>query len=78
MAEQVSPKPKAQLDAEFGRRGTVLSPRAQERLLAYRFPGNVRELRNVLERALVLEAGPELQLDVIDSGGTREASGSPA
>lgn len=58
----------SQLDAEFGRRGATLSPRARERLMGYRFPGNVRELRNVLERALVLETGPELQLDVLEAG----------
>jgi len=50
------------LGAELGRRGVVLGARARERLLSYPFPGNVRELRNVLERAIVLEAGPELEL----------------
>ena len=58
----------AQLASEFGRRGISIGPRARERLLAYRFPGNVRELRNILERALVLEPGPELQLAVLETG----------
>ncbi|MDP3152229.1 MAG: sigma-54 dependent transcriptional regulator [Archangium sp.] len=40
-----------------------LSADALSRLSRYHFPGNVRELRNILERALVLETGPELTLD---------------
>jgi two-component system response regulator PilR (NtrC family) len=41
-----------------------LTPAAQETLLNYRFPGNVRELENILERALTLCAGDEI--DVAD------------
>jgi DNA-binding NtrC family response regulator len=67
----------AQLANEFGRRGSTIGPRARDRLVAYRFPGNVRELRNVLERALVLEPGPELQLAVLDSGGQEPRTSVP-
>ena len=56
----------AELSAELGRKGAVLGAVARERILRYPFPGNVRELRNVLERALVLEPGPELDLPVLD------------
>jgi two-component system, NtrC family, response regulator AtoC len=56
----------AELGAELGRKGAALGPVARERMLRYPFPGNVRELRNVLERALVLEPGPELELPVLD------------
>ncbi len=55
-----------ELSAELGRRGATLGARARDRLLRYPFPGNVRELRNVLERALVLEGGPELDLVLLD------------
>jgi two-component system response regulator AtoC len=37
-----------------------LSAEAEEVLVAYDYPGNVRELRNVLERALILETGTEI------------------
>ena len=38
-----------------GAEAPVLGEHALERLRDYRFPGNVRELRNILERATVLE-----------------------
>ncbi len=34
-----------------------------EKLQAYSWPGNIRELKNVIERALIIEAGPYLQLN---------------
>ncbi|GAC1338987.1 MAG: sigma-54 dependent transcriptional regulator [Myxococcales bacterium] len=37
-----------------------LSPEAVRVLETYDYPGNVRELRNVLERALILESGPQI------------------
>jgi len=38
-----------------------LSPAAEAKLAGYSFPGNIRELRNLLERALILGRAPELQ-----------------
>ncbi|QDE91545.1 two-component system response regulator [Myxococcus xanthus] len=64
----------AELGAELGRRPVSFSSAARARLERYPFPGNVRELRNVLERALVLEAGPELELAALEPQG---ASGPP-
>jgi DNA-binding NtrC family response regulator len=40
-----------------------LSARALERLKGYDFPGNIRELRNLIERALILSVGPEIGPD---------------
>lgn len=45
-----------------GMAAPAFTPRALEALCAYDFPGNVRELENILERALALHSG-----DVIDS-----------
>ncbi|MDO5070098.1 MAG: sigma-54 dependent transcriptional regulator [Neisseria zoodegmatis] len=40
-----------------------LSPKAQEALLQYSYPGNFRELENILERAVALTVGQVIQLD---------------
>ncbi|BBO33197.1 sigma 54-interacting transcriptional regulator [Lacipirellula parvula] len=39
---------------ETGRKLRGYTPRAMEELLRYRWPGNVREMKNVIERAVVL------------------------
>jgi PAS domain S-box-containing protein len=46
-------------------------PAVMNRLVAYDWPGNIRELKNVLERALIISQGPVLLLDE-----SFEASGS--
>jgi transcriptional regulator with PAS, ATPase and Fis domain len=45
------------LRAELPDGPATLSSEVLERLLAYGWPGNVREMRNVLERALILGRG---------------------
>ena len=43
-----------------GNSGAMLSPGASSALMRYSFPGNVRELENVLERAVALAENPAL------------------
>ena len=47
--------------AKMGRNITGISPAAQQKLLVQPWSGNVRELRNVIERALILETNPQIQ-----------------
>ncbi len=42
------------------RQGLTLSGRALEALRSYDYPGNVRELRNIIERAVILARGGEI------------------
>jgi DNA-binding NtrC family response regulator len=52
-----------QLNERFGRDLTGLSPAAMSALTAYDFPGNVRELEHLLERACALGARHEITLE---------------
>ncbi|WP_233148662.1 sigma-54 interaction domain-containing protein [Rhodopirellula sp. MGV] len=46
----------AGFNEKMGRRINAITPAAQSILLDYPWPGNIRELRNVIERAVVLNA----------------------
>ena len=39
---------------DFGSQVTGVRPRAMEALISYNWPGNIRELKNAIERALLL------------------------
>jgi two-component system, NtrC family, response regulator HydG len=58
---------------QHGRTGLDLSPAARDKLLGYQWPGNVRQLRNVIDSAVVLADG--LQIEVGDLGLRGVASG---
>jgi two-component system response regulator PilR (NtrC family) len=49
------------LGAELGEPALRLAPEAEQRLASYAFPGNVRELENILERAVALSEGGQIQ-----------------
>jgi DNA-binding NtrC family response regulator len=69
---------------EMGARAPQISDEAMAALQSYDFPGNVRELKNMIERALILSGGktllPEhLQFQVISrSGDRRDVSQLPS
>jgi DNA-binding NtrC family response regulator len=48
------------LNERFGRQVRGVEPDAMRALTEYRFPGNVRELENILERAYTLGAGDRI------------------
>jgi transcriptional regulator with GAF, ATPase, and Fis domain len=47
----------------IGKRIEHVSRKTMERLLAYRWPGNIRELENVIERAVIMSDGPVLEIE---------------
>jgi len=51
----------AEMAREFGKELTGIAPDAMAALAAYRFPGNVRELRNIIEHAAIVAPGPLIQ-----------------
>jgi len=59
-------------------RSLVLEPAALRRLLQHPFPGNVRELRNVLERAALLSDGDRISAQTIHKALSFDASFLPA
>ena len=54
--------------------GWSLSREAEIRLCAYDFPGNVRELRNILQKAAALADGPVIQPRHLDWAVSRKAA----
>jgi transcriptional regulator with PAS, ATPase and Fis domain len=48
---------------KFQKRFRDIGPEASELLRAYSFPGNVRELKNLIERVVLLEEGEVLEVD---------------
>jgi DNA-binding NtrC family response regulator len=54
------------LGAELNRKIEGVSRDAMRHLVSYSYPGNIRELRNLLERALVIAPGPVIQLSDLE------------
>jgi PAS domain S-box-containing protein len=64
-----------QLAAAVGKKIDEIEAATMERLTEYAWPGNIRELRNVLERAVILSDGRTLR---VDAGELRATPGAPA
>jgi len=65
---------------EMGMKPPRLSPSALVALENYHFPGNVRELKNIMERSLIESSGMEIQpahLYLIQSGGVAKQASRP-
>ena len=48
---------------KMGRGQVLFSTAAEQRLISYRWPGNVRELDNIVQRALIMQAGTTIYPD---------------
>ncbi|HVU64918.1 MAG TPA: sigma 54-interacting transcriptional regulator, partial [Phycisphaerales bacterium] len=52
-----------QLSSSIGKKIDGIDPATLQRLVAYPWPGNIRELRNVLERAIIVSTDSTLRID---------------
>ncbi|MBL8140380.1 MAG: sigma-54-dependent Fis family transcriptional regulator [Acidobacteria bacterium] len=64
------------IGSRMGKPGVVLDADAEAALVAYAWPGNIRELANVLERAMILQRGERLEAG--DLGLTQRAAAADA
>ena len=61
----------------FGRQVETISTETMDRLMSYSWPGNIRELQNVIERAVILSRGSALELerDLLPASANRPGPG---
>jgi DNA-binding NtrC family response regulator len=50
----------------MGKNIETIPPEAMEALIAWKWPGNIRELENFLERAVILSRGPVLHVPLAE------------
>src|SRR5262245_42002708 len=63
-------------EMESGKKVTVISDKAMERLLSYDWPGNVRELANTIERAVVFSSEAAVHSKDLSVGSDAAARGA--
>jgi NtrC-family two-component system response regulator AlgB len=58
---------------QCGRKTSTFSPEAQERIASYSWPGNLRELRNAIERAVILSKEDRIEREDLPLDGVNNA-----
>ncbi len=56
-----------EFNPRFNKKFSRIEDEARRMLMEYPWPGNIRELRNVVERVILMEPGPELAADQLRS-----------
>ncbi|OGP70532.1 MAG: Fis family transcriptional regulator [Deltaproteobacteria bacterium RBG_13_58_19] len=59
-----------ELSGKYQKNFTGIAPEAESLLKDYAWKGNIRELRNIIERGVLMESGPQLRLTDLDLTGT--------
>jgi Nif-specific regulatory protein len=77
--EDIRPLVRHQLNliSQSYQRNVGLTPDAMDRLADYPWPGNIRQLHNVLERLVLLAEGATVSVREVDQVIRSEASGAP-
>jgi DNA-binding NtrC family response regulator len=55
----------SEFSRKFGKAFTGISSEAERALIAYKWKGHVRELKNIVERAVLVGKGPELEAEAL-------------
>jgi DNA-binding NtrC family response regulator len=63
-------------NAKFSKNFTQIADDARQLMLAYPWPGNIRELKNVIERVVLLESGPVLRREMLPFAAYRAEEGT--
>ncbi|MFH0879292.1 MAG: sigma-54 dependent transcriptional regulator [Lentisphaerota bacterium] len=63
---------------QMGRKNSRLGPSAMKALMGYAWPGNIRELRNVIERGMLLCTGEEIGLEDLRLTDTQDLASDEA
>ena len=54
----------SEFEEKMGKTIKNISRKDMENLINYPWPGNVRQLRNVIERAMIISSGPDLEIEL--------------
>ena len=79
--DDITPLAQSFLDqtaAKYGQQPLTLSREARAALMAYGWPGNIRELHHVMERAQILSTGQEITVAALGLPSTSQTSEAPA